>query len=119
MPDSTAEHLRVVTDKLAQKADALRAANSRLSVLTELNLQIASERDSKQLLNNVCANARELLGARFAALAVADKITASRTEVCVSGLTAFPTQDVSDPREDPGVLGRVYAENRMLRLACR
>ena len=92
MPDSTAEHLRVVTDKLSQKADALRVANSRLAVLTEINLQMASERDSTQLLNNVCANARELLGARFAALAVADKNGSRKKEVCVSGLTALPTQ---------------------------
>jgi len=110
------EHLRLLTDKLSQKADALRAANSRLSVLTELNLQIASERDPKQLLNNVCANARELLGARFAVLAVVDKVSAGKIEVCVSGLTALPTQAVKDPREDPGLLGRIYAENQVLRL---
>jgi diguanylate cyclase (GGDEF)-like protein/PAS domain S-box-containing protein len=117
-PDAgfNSEHLRLLTDKLSQKADALRAANSRLSVLTELNLQIASERDLKRLLNNVCANARELLGARFAVLAVADKVSAGKTEVCVSGLTALPTQAVKDPRDDKGVLGRIYAENRARRL---
>jgi diguanylate cyclase (GGDEF)-like protein/PAS domain S-box-containing protein len=110
------EHLRLLTDKLSQKADALRAANTRLSVLTDINLQIASERDPQQLLNSVCGNARELLGARFAVLAVAAKTPSRSTQVCVSGLAAQLAQAVTDPREDAGVLGRVYAENRVVRL---
>ena len=111
------EHMRLLTDKLSQKADALRLANSRLSVLTELNLQMASERDSKRLLSQVCVNARELLGGRFAVLAVANKVGVRAREVCVSGLTGLLGQAVKDPRDDTGILGRVYAENRVLRLA--
>ena len=38
------EHLRLVTDKLALKVNELETANSRLSALTDLNLQLASER---------------------------------------------------------------------------
>jgi diguanylate cyclase (GGDEF)-like protein/PAS domain S-box-containing protein len=117
VPDAgfDSEHLRLLTDKLSQRADALSAANSRLSVLTELNLQLASELDPKQLLNNVCAHARELLGARFAALAVTARASDGKTEVCVSGLSALVTQAVKDPREDAGVLRRVYAERRAQR----
>ncbi len=118
-PDAAfdAEHLRLLTDKLSQKADALRVANSRLSVLTAINLQMASERDPKRLLTQVCVNARELLGGRFAVLAVADKYAAGRREVCISGLAAQLAQEVKDPRDDPGVLGRVFAENQVVRLA--
>ena len=112
-----AEHMRLLTDKLSQKADALRVANSRLAVLTEINLQMASERDSKRLLTNVCVNARELLGGRFGVLAVTDKNGSRKKEVCVSGLPGVLTQSVNDPREDRGILGQVYAENRVLRLA--
>lgn len=118
-PDAgfNAEHLRLLTDKLSQKADALRVANSRLSVLTELNLQMASERDSKLMLAHVCVNARELLGGRFAVLAVANKVGVRMREVCVSGLSGLLAEAVKDPRDDMGILGRVYAENRVLRLA--
>jgi diguanylate cyclase (GGDEF)-like protein/PAS domain S-box-containing protein len=118
-PDSgfDAEHLRLLTDKLSQKADALRAANSRLSALTELNLHMASERDSRRMLNNVCINARELLGARFAVLAVIGKYESHDAEIFVSGLGAMATTAVRDPREDPGILGRIFGENRVLRLA--
>jgi diguanylate cyclase len=112
-----AEHLRLLTDKLSQKADALRAANGRLSALTELNLQLASERDSKRMLNSVCINARQLLGARFAALAVVGKFQSREPEIIVSGLGALATRGVNNPSEDPGVLGKVFGENRVLRLA--
>jgi diguanylate cyclase (GGDEF)-like protein/PAS domain S-box-containing protein len=111
-----AEHLRLLTDKLSQKADALRAANSRLSALTELNLHMASERDSRKMLTNVCVNARELLGARFAVLAVVSKNGSSKTEVFVAGLGAVATEAVRDPRHDPGVLGSTFGENRVVRL---
>ena len=118
-PDAgfNAEHLRLLTDKLSQKADALRAVNSRLSALTELNLQLASERDSRRMLSNVCVNARELLGARFAVLMVVAKRATRETEVFVSGLGVVATRLVKDPREDPGILGRVFEENRVLRVA--
>jgi CheY-like chemotaxis protein len=105
-PDSgyNTEHLRLLTDKLSQKADALRAANSRLSALTELNLQMASERDARHMLKSVCAKARELLGARFAVLAVVGKNEGSDVEVFVSGLGVLATEAVKNPREDPGAL---------------
>ena len=118
VPDSAfnAEHLRLLSDKLSQKADALGAANSRLSALTELNLQMASERDSQRMLGNVCVNARELLGARFAVLTVVGKYQPRDMAVFVSGLGALATENIKDPREDPGVLGKVFAENGVLRL---
>ena len=116
-PGFDAEHMRLLTDKLSQKADALRVANSRLSMLTKINLQMSSERDAKILLSNVCVKARELLGGRFAVLAVVDKAPTRKKEVCISGLSAQLVDAVTDPREDLGLLRRVYAENRVERLA--
>ncbi|HEY0957287.1 MAG TPA: response regulator, partial [Roseateles sp.] len=58
------EHLRLLTDKLALKVNELEAANQRLSALTDLNLQLASEHDPHLLLDKVCRGARDLLGAR-------------------------------------------------------
>jgi diguanylate cyclase (GGDEF)-like protein/PAS domain S-box-containing protein len=67
------EHLRLLTDKLAQKAEELQNAYARLSALSELNLQLASERDLRHLLDGVCSGARKLLGAKFSVLAVDGK----------------------------------------------
>ncbi len=47
--DFDREHLRLVTNKLSEKARALHVANSRLEALAELNVQLASERDTDGL----------------------------------------------------------------------
>jgi diguanylate cyclase len=113
------EHLRLLTDKLSQNANTLRATNSRLGVLTELNLQMASEHDPSQLLRSVCAGARKLLGSRFSILAVVDKRQPERVAVYTTGLPYLPRHGIADPREDTGVLGRVYAQRTSQRLSSR
>ena len=42
--DFARTHLRLMTDKLSEKANFLQQANQRLSALAELNLRLASER---------------------------------------------------------------------------
>ncbi|HTQ35889.1 MAG TPA: EAL domain-containing protein [Steroidobacteraceae bacterium] len=114
--DFDTEHLRLLTDKLSQNADTLRAANGRLAALTELNLQMASERDPGQLLQSVCTHARALLGASFAVLAIHDKLQPQELIACTSGLETHSRLGVADPRKDKGVLGRVFAEGTTLRM---
>ena len=48
------EHLRLLTDKLSEKAGDLRTANARLRALINIGLELASERDSDRLLQSVC-----------------------------------------------------------------
>ena len=72
------EHLQVVTDKLAEKVNELQAANSRLKALTDLNLQLASERDPRVLVEKVCYGARSLLGAKYSVLVVNEMNDADR-----------------------------------------
>ncbi|HEY8095707.1 MAG TPA: response regulator, partial [Methylobacter sp.] len=48
LPDTSEfdrEHLRLITDKLAEKAHEQEQLNQRLSTLIDLNLKLASERD--------------------------------------------------------------------------
>src|SRR5438128_2516046 len=66
------EHRRLLADTLVHKAAQLDRANRRLSALTELNMQLACERDPEALLDKVCRGARELLGASVAVLGVKD-----------------------------------------------
>lgn len=47
-------HLQLMTDKLTGNMAELEAMNRRLAALTDLNLQLASERDPQVLLANVC-----------------------------------------------------------------
>ncbi|MET0282803.1 MAG: EAL domain-containing protein [Steroidobacteraceae bacterium] len=110
-------HLRLLTDKLSIKAAELQAANGSLAALIELNLQMALVRDPRELLESVCSGARSLLGARFAVLTVTGSRHTEDVMTCVSGLADQPTASACDPRQDSGVLGRVFAERRSMRLA--
>ena len=67
------EHLRLLTDKLSQKADALEEANARLNMLIELGRELGLERHPEQLLEHACHSARAILDAESAALGVLDE----------------------------------------------
>jgi signal transduction histidine kinase len=110
------EHLRIVTDKLAFKVDELERANLRLAALTELNLQLASERDPHRLLDQLCRGARDLLGARFAVLLAFDKADARSMHLATWGLSAEQVARLGQPAFDAGVFGRVMASRRATRL---
>ena len=58
------EHLRLLTDKLSQKANELEATNLRLRALVEVGQSLAGQRDPAQLLENLCGAARSIVGAR-------------------------------------------------------
>jgi signal transduction histidine kinase len=106
------EHLRLLTDKLALKVDELERANQRLSALTDLNLQLASEHDPHVMLDKVCRGARDLLGARYAVLAVRDKNDSGLTQVSSWGLAPEQAQGLEALAADAGVLGQLAAHGR-------
>jgi diguanylate cyclase len=109
------EHLRLLTDKLSQKANELRAAIARLSALTNLNVQLASERDPRQLLQQVCVGARNLLGARYAVLAVQERGSGTSPIHCHSGLD-FGSAGAPEISPTRGLLGKVFNDRRVHRL---
>jgi signal transduction histidine kinase/CheY-like chemotaxis protein len=105
------EHLRLVTDKLALKVDELENANLRLSALTDLSLQLASEHDPDLLLHKVCRGARELLGARCAVLAVRDKNGSESMRVATWGLPGEQADRLKQyPNINAGICGQVMAD---------
>jgi diguanylate cyclase len=110
------EHLRLVTDMLAKQASDLRIVNARLAALTELNVQLASERDPRVLLEKVCHGARSLLGASFAVLAATGRMENDEAINCASGVDGRPEQ-LTAPELYQGSLGQVARERRVLRLS--
>jgi diguanylate cyclase (GGDEF)-like protein/PAS domain S-box-containing protein len=110
------EHLRLLTNKLAERAADLGAANARLAALTDLNLQLASVREPRVLLEKVCSGARDLLGARFAVLAVTERGDPNSTLWLTSGIDGGSAR-MTPPRIDAGMLGRVFSERRAWRLS--
>jgi signal transduction histidine kinase/CheY-like chemotaxis protein len=110
------EHLRLVTDKLALKVSELEHVNSRLSALTDLNLQLASERDPQQLLHKICRGARDLLGARCAVLAVKDKNGAEFMRVTTWGLATDEADRLTEHASlNAGICGEVMSDGRARR----
>jgi signal transduction histidine kinase/CheY-like chemotaxis protein len=115
-PQFDREHMRLLTDKLALKVNELEGANKRLSALTDLNLQLASERDPHELLDKVCRGARDLLGARHAVLAVRDKDGGESPHVNSWGLEPAQADRLRGLSLDAGLLGQVMADGRARRL---
>lgn len=108
-------HLQLVTDKLTGNVAELEAMNRRLAALTDLNLQLASERDPQVLLANVCRGARELVGAQYAVLCVVRKHSGSAI-TCTSGIDPARTGPQDRPLDLPvvshGLLGQLRADRR-------
>jgi signal transduction histidine kinase/CheY-like chemotaxis protein len=104
------DHLRLITDKLVAQTDELRHANQRLSALTEINLQLASERDPYVMLDQVCRGARALIGAKFSILAVKQKNGQESVHYCTSGLSAGVAAELGGKNMEEFVLGEVMRE---------
>jgi len=107
------EHLRLVTDKLSEKAGDLKSANERLRALINIGLELASERDSERLLHSVCAAARDLFGATYVTLGILDRSGRTVERVVTSGVDAGPWIRVGD--HVSGLLATIVAERRALR----
>jgi len=80
-------HLRVMTDKLSEKASMLQAANARLAALCQLNLQVAADSDLGSMCDRVSRGMRELFAARYAAIQVAPSMPAGPPLARYSGLS--------------------------------
>jgi diguanylate cyclase (GGDEF)-like protein/PAS domain S-box-containing protein len=109
------QHLQLVTNKLSQNETELRAANTRFAALIELNVQLASERDPRVLLERVCHAARDLLGAKYAVLAVAAAADGEAALFATSGLD-LGGDPAQQPSIEAGSLGEVFAQRRPLRI---
>jgi len=105
------EHLRVITNKLSEKANQLTTLNSSFAALIDLNVQLASERDPQLMIDRVCAGARNLIGSRYGVMAVLEKGGAQRVLFATSGID-FGTQPPPTPVINHGSLGLAYTEQR-------
>jgi PAS domain S-box-containing protein len=111
--ESDREHLRLLTDKLSEKAGDLRVANTRLRALINIGLDLASTRDADRLLQSVCAAAHDLFGATYVTLGILDRNDRTLRRFFTCGLDAARWIKTGDAV--PGMLGTVVAERRTLR----
>ena len=114
--DFDREHLRLMTDKLVEKAAELQTANQRLSALTELNLQLASERDPYLLLDKFCQGSRELFAARCAVLVAIHTNGTSDKYLASWGMAAEQVSRLGSVPIDRGIFGEVLATREPRRI---
>jgi diguanylate cyclase (GGDEF)-like protein len=110
------EHLRLLTNKLTAKVEELEAANLRLAALFEFGQQLASEDDAVHLLAHCALTAREVIGARYAAVGVLDEAKASLEHFFTSGADTQADAQVGLPALDRGVLAPLLNNSRTLRV---
>ncbi|WP_409526066.1 EAL domain-containing protein [Nitrincola sp. MINF-07-Sa-05] len=110
------QHLRLMTDKLTLLTDDLGLANQRYAALIDISLQLASERNPRQLLDSLCHIARRLIGARYAVLAVNSREDEDTVYFTTSGINPGAVADMAQPDEGPDLLSKVVAERKPVRL---
>ena len=115
-PPTTAlgrEHLRLVTNKLSEKAGDLRTANARLRALIDIGVELGSELDPDRLLHSVCDAARDLFGATYVTLGILDLGNRTVERIVTCGADAADWIKIGDPLS--GIFEKVVAERRILR----
>jgi signal transduction histidine kinase/CheY-like chemotaxis protein len=108
------DHRELLTSKLAQKVDELEIVNQRLAALIELGQQLATERDTSRLLGQYCDAARQIIGAKYAVVAILDD-EQILSQVFTSGLDAETSNRLQSLPADQEVLEEVLVQQRPFR----
>lgn len=114
-PTPTPDTPGLAPAQFPERLQLLESSNQRLAALTQLNLAMASERDSPELLDTVCRGSRELIGARYAVLGASGR--APGTAVFVSsGIDTERLQRHGWPPIERGLLGQVRRQRAARRV---
>lgn len=112
---------RTVVSKPTSRATVDAVGHGRLrdelAALSDAILAISGERDLDVVLQSIVDRARELVGARYAALGVPDPERGGFDRFLVSGLSAEEIAAIGEPPRGLGVLAASLAHGRALRIA--
>ena len=97
------------------RARELGARNRQIEVLHETARAIVAERDLDRLLQRIVDSARELIGARYGALAVLREDGRIR-QFFTAGLTPEESARAGPPPQGRGLLGTVFRQSQAVRL---
>jgi PAS domain S-box-containing protein len=111
------EHLRLVTNKVAESADELRAAHDKLSALIELSTDLAQERDPVHLLDRICSVAREVIGTRWTMVVLLEPNRKTVQHLGVAGIHLEDSPALRTALLENGVFKTVTQEGRTISLS--
>jgi signal transduction histidine kinase/DNA-binding response OmpR family regulator len=111
------EHLRLVTDKVSEKADQLRESHEKLTALIELSTDLAQERDPVQLLDRICSVAREVIGARWTMVVLLEPSRKTIQHLKVAGIQLQDSAALRSALLENGVFKTVTQEGRTICLS--
>ncbi len=114
--DFDREHLRVVSDKLAEKVAELSTVNLKLGALAETGRRLALERDPLRLLDDYCRAARDIIGVQWVAGGVLDTDEHTLHHFSTSGLAPEMATNLGTPQFNQGVFSAVLHERSARRL---
>jgi PAS domain S-box-containing protein len=119
-PPSTGEfarvRLRALSSRVNKRLEEMEAANRQLSALLEATQQLAAVRDPIHMLEDLCAAARDLVGARYASLLLLNENSIVASRFLMAGIDAETAERVKWPAVDRGVLSQLWARGRPLRV---
>lgn len=101
----------------AKKAGAAHQREQRLEKLVRAGIRIYSEHHLDQVLQLVVDSAREVIGARYAALGVVNPQRTGLARFVASGLTPAQQRKIGPPPSGHGILGLLIRDPKPLRLA--
>src|SRR5262245_3037857 len=113
------------TEQIKQQADLLRQKNielenanlQRLSRLINLGQQLAGERDPERLLEKLCAETRDMLGARFATIGIFEEDGETLRHFMSCGFDREAAIQAGLPEACRRLLRERFKNTRSLRLA--
>lgn len=100
----------------APRAAAEPAIWQRVEELCRAAIRITAERDLDTVLQQIADSAREVVGARYAALGVLNQSRDALDQFLVSGVTAEQFAAIGDLPKGKGILGVLIEDPRPLRL---
>ena len=114
-PTFDREHLRIVSDKLADKVLALEASEQRLAAVIDLCRRFTSQVDPVAVLRDVCAAARGVTLAQYAVVGLVNEDRTEVLHVLASGLDPGTLEDVQASMSEQALLDPVLKERRPVR----
>lgn len=114
--DFTREHAQVLADKVYQKVVELEAMNEKLAALNAVVQALAGEPDPLQILGHFCRSARDIVAARYAAVALLADDWKTIRHFETSGIDARTRERIGAPPIGCGLFAELFRQRTPVRI---